>query len=223
MATFNQRPRLLSSQAATEASADNSGDLNSKHEFQADTRKLLEIVAKSLYSDNEVFIRELISNSCDALEKFRYKTSTDSQQKYQNIDRSLEIKIETNRTLNTITIQDSGIGMTKAELFNNLGTIARSGSKQFLEEIKHADGSAPASNIIGQFGVGFYSSFTVAREVQVFTRSSEEGSVGYCWTSDGVSSYEIKEQDNLDFGTKIVIHLKPECRKFAEEDTVKGK
>lgn len=106
---LNQQTRLLTTQTATETTVDKSttSDLNGKHEFQADTRKLLEIVAKSLYSDNEVFIRELISNACDALEKFRYKVTTDNQQTFQNTDRPLEIKIDTNRTLNTITIQVS--------------------------------------------------------------------------------------------------------------------
>lgn len=113
--------------------------------------------------------------------------------------------------------------MTKDELFNNLGTIARSGSKRFLEEIKSKN-AAPdnSSNIIGQFGVGFYSSFMVADKVEVFTRSSEVDSVGYHWTSDGTSSFDIEEADNVDIGTKIVVHLKTEYRQFSTEDQVKG-
>lgn len=114
--------------------------------------------------------------------------------------------------------------MTKAELFSNLGTIARSGSKQFLNELKSGNADADkTSNIIGQFGVGFYSSFMVANRVDVYTKSAEEGSVGYHWFSDGTSSYEIKEADDVALGTKIVVHLKAEYRQFANENTVKGR
>lgn len=112
--------------------------------------------------------------------------------------------------------------MTKEELFTNLGTIARSGSKRFLEEIKNSDAADKSSNIIGQFGVGFYSSFMVANKVDVFTRSAEVDSIGYHWSSDGTSSYEVKEFDNVDVGTKIVVQLKAEYRQFANENTVKG-
>lgn len=113
--------------------------------------------------------------------------------------------------------------MTKDELFNNLGTIARSGSKQFLQELKSGNASAEnTSNIIGQFGVGFYSSFMVANRVDVYTKSAEEGSIGYHWSSDGASNYAIKEADDVALGTKIIVHLKPEYRQFSNENTVKG-
>lgn len=112
--------------------------------------------------------------------------------------------------------------MNKEELFSNLGTIARSGSKRFLEEVKSSSAADQSSNIIGQFGVGFYSSFMVANKVDVFTRSAEIDSIGYLWSSDGTNSYEIKEADNIEIGTKIVVHLKSEYRQFANENTVKG-
>ncbi|XP_063710038.1 heat shock protein 75 kDa, mitochondrial [Culicoides brevitarsis] len=192
-----------------------------KHEFQAETRMLLDIVARSLYSEKEVFVRELVSNASDALEKFRYTihTAGDKQGNYVDADRSLEIHIGTNKQDRTLTIQDTGIGMTKEELIANLGTIARSGSKHFMEQIK--EGEAKAENIIGQFGVGFYSAFMVGDKIDVFTRSSQKGSPGYKWSSDGSGSYEIVEADNVAVGTKIVIHLKADCREYADETRIK--
>lgn len=120
--------------------------------------------------------------------------------------------------------QDTGIGMTKEELINNLGTIARSGSKQFLEEIKSKGNAVEnSSNVIGQFGVGFYSAFMVADRLEVFTRSSKVGEPGLRWSSDGSGVYEIQEADGVSIGTKIVIHLKTDCREYADEDRIKSK
>lgn len=117
---------------------------------------LLDIVAKSLYSENEVFVRELISNASDAIEKFRYVANTSEPGKLVEADRKLEIHIETNKQDMKLIIQDKGIGMTKEELIDSLGTIARSGSKNFLKQLE-SSGQAIDTNIIGQFGVGFYS------------------------------------------------------------------
>ncbi|KAJ2950716.1 hypothetical protein O0L34_g8979 [Tuta absoluta] len=194
-----------------------------KREFQAETRMLLDIVARSLYSDKEVFIRELISNASDALEKFRYLTVSAAPDACQleETDRPLEIKLITDKQNRTITIQDSGIGMTKDELTQNLGTIARSGSKSFIEEVK-SKGAEQASNIIGQFGVGFYSAFMVADKIDVYTRSSKTGSPGYKWSSDGSGTYEIQEAEGVPIGTKIVVHLKTDCREFSDDGTVKN-
>ncbi|CAD7012726.1 unnamed protein product [Ceratitis capitata] len=196
-----------------------------KHEFQAETRMLLDIVARSLYSENEVFVRELISNASDALEKFRYSVHTagENEKDFAQTDRPLEIHIATEKQSMQLTIQDTGIGMTRDELINNLGMIARSGSKKFLEQVKEAGGGTEnSSNIIGQFGVGFYSAFMVADKVEVFTRSSKVGSQGLRWASDGSGSYEIQEADGVAYGTKIVIHLKPECREYADEDRIRA-
>lgn len=196
-----------------------------KYEFQAETRMLLDIVARSLYSENEVFVRELISNASDALEKFRYSihTAGENEKDFENADRPLEIHIGTDKQGMILTIQDTGIGMTKEELISNLGTIARSGSKKFLEEIKEKGATAEnSSNIIGQFGVGFYSAFMVANKLEVFTRSSKKGSPGLRWVSDGSGNFEIQEADGVALGTKIVIHLKPECREYADEDRIRS-
>jgi TNF receptor-associated protein 1 len=181
---------------------------------------LLEIVAKSLYSENEVFVRELISNASDAIEKFRYMVNTSEPGKVQEPDRTAEIHIETNKQDMRLIIQDKGIGMTLEDLHNNLGIIARSGSKQFLKDLEKAD-NTNVNNIIGQFGVGFYSVFMVAKNVDVYTRSSLPDSKGYRWTSDGTGSYEIQECENVDIGTKIVINLKPDSREFADENKIR--
>lgn len=196
-----------------------------KHEFKAETRMLLDIVARSLYSESEVFVRELISNASDALEKFRYliHTAGEQEKQYQNADRALEIHLETNKQQSTLTIRDTGIGMTKEELINNLGTIARSGSKAFLEEVQKSGASENSSNIIGQFGVGFYSAFMVAEKVEVLTRSSKVDSVGLRWISDGTGTFEIEEADGVEIGTTIILHLKKDCREYADENRIKGK
>ncbi|KAJ0179259.1 hypothetical protein K1T71_004971 [Dendrolimus kikuchii] len=219
----NFKEQRYYSNATEQAQSDNLKGSSEKREFQAETRMLLDIVARSLYSDKEVFIRELISNASDALEKFRYVTvsSTSESSKLEEVDRSLEIRLITDKQNRTITFQDTGIGMTKEELMENLGTIARSGSKSFIEEIKK-QGAEQASSIIGQFGVGFYSAFMVADKIDVYTRSSKAGSPGYKWSSDGSGTYEIQEADGVPIGTKIVVHLKTDCREFSDDDTVKS-
>ncbi|EHB03128.1 Heat shock protein 75 kDa, mitochondrial [Heterocephalus glaber] len=186
----------------------------SKHEFQAETKKLLDIVACSLYSEKEVFIRELISNASDALEKLRHKLVSDGQTLPE-----MEIHLQTDTEKGIITIQDTGIGMTQEELVSNLGTIARSGSKAFLEALQ--DQAEASSKIIGQFGVGFYSAFMVADRVEVYSRSAAPGSLGYQWLSDGSGVFEIAEASGVRTGTKIIIHLKSDCREFASEARVR--
>nr|XP_044986147.1 heat shock protein 75 kDa, mitochondrial [Jaculus jaculus] len=186
----------------------------SKHEFQAETKKLLDIVARSLYSEKEVFIRELISNASDALEKLRHKLVSGGQALPE-----MEIHLQTDAEKGTITIQDTGIGMTQDELVSNLGTIARSGSKAFLEALQNQ--AEASSKIIGQFGVGFYSAFMVADRVEVYSRSAAPGSPGYQWLSDGSGVFEIAEASGVRPGTKIIIHLKPDCKEFASEARVR--
>lgn len=193
-----------------------------KHEFKSETRMLLDIVAKSLYSDKEVFVRELVSNASDALEKFRYLQISNEA---AGIDdgRNLEIHIATDKQNRILTIQDTGIGMTQEELISNLGTIARSGSKAFLEQLKEKVGKdGDSSQIIGQFGVGFYSAFMVADKVEVYTKSYAKDAEGLCWSSDGSGVYEISKAEGVQPGTKIVIHLKADCREFSDETVIKG-
>lgn len=149
-------------------------------EFKAETKKLLDIVAKSLYTDSEVFIRELLSNASDALEKQRFSAQA-------NEDLMVNIEIHPNK--NQIIIQDNGIGMSRQELIDNLGTIAKSGSKEFIKKLSD-EGSDHSSNIIGQFGVGFYSSFIVADYVDVVSRV--EGGKAHKWSSDGSGTFDIE-------------------------------
>ncbi|KAM8961726.1 heat shock protein 75 kDa, mitochondrial [Pelodytes ibericus] len=186
----------------------------SQHEFQAETKKLLDIVARSLYSEKEVFIRELISNGSDALEKLRHKLMQQG-----GVLTSMEIHLQTDSDNGILTIQDTGVGMTQDELISNLGTIARSGSKAFLDALQNQTDSA--GNIIGQFGVGFYSSFMVADKVVVYSQSAEPGSPGYCWSSDGSGVFELAEASGVKPGTKIIIHLKDDCKEFSNEDRVR--
>lgn len=192
-------------------------DEKKSHEFQAETRMILDIVAKSLYSEKEVFVRELISNASDAVEKLKYICLSEGK----SIPSTLESHLTTDKQNGILIIEDTGIGMTKEELISNIGTIARSGSKAFLEELK-AKGATDASSIIGQFGVGFYSCFMVANKVEVFTKYYKEGSAGYKWSSDGSGMYDIEEVDNVQQGTKIVIHLKTDCREYEEELSLKN-
>jgi HSP90 family molecular chaperone len=211
-------------------------------EFQAETRKLLDIVTNSIYTDKEVFIRELISNASDALEKFRYKqvlgAAVDSSE--SGINRPLEINIITDPENNSLILYDNGIGMSREELIANLGTIARSGSKEFVKNLKdNSDGAAasPGSNgdgIIGQFGVGFYSSFMVADSVTVESMPAagidSEGQVQalepYKWSSDGSGMFTIEEATDSELkqtgrGSRIVMKLKDSCKEFAQEEKIK--
>ena len=186
--------------------------------FQAEVRQLLDIVIHSLYTDKEIFLRELISNASDASEKLRLRQLTEKDIHQADLD--LDITITSDEEAKTITIQDHGIGMTREELVENLGTIARSGSKEFLEALKEK-GDANAS-VIGQFGVGFYSAFMVAEKVEVFTRSWQQDAPSLKWSSDGETGYTIEEVDAEDRGARIVIHLKEDEADFAKEDTLKG-
>lgn len=217
-----------------------------KFEFQAEVKQVLDIVVHSLYTDKEIFIRELVSNASDALEKLRHTQLTEKDIFDSKLD--LEIKISnspatedkpeetkeiekdgkkeievipaTVKSPPELTIQDFGIGMTRDELIENLGTIAHSGSKAFLEAIK--DAGSNNENLIGQFGVGFYSVFMVADAVKVYTRSWQQEAPCLCWTSDGSGSYTIDEVEGERRGTKIVITLKDEFKEFAEDYRVKS-
>ncbi|TYO95309.1 molecular chaperone HtpG [Desulfallas thermosapovorans] len=186
-------------------------------EFQAEVKQLLDIVINSLYTDREIFLRELVSNAADALEKLRYRTITDKE--VADPDLPLEITIEVNEQDKTLTISDTGIGMTMDELVENLGTIARSGSKAFLQQLAEAD--KKDLNLIGQFGVGFYSAFMVAKKVRVLTRSFAPGAEGCQWVSDGLGSYSIEQVQDLTRGTKIILELKDDAGEFASPDTIK--
>ncbi|HKQ31783.1 MAG TPA: ATP-binding protein, partial [Thermodesulfobacteriota bacterium] len=164
-----------------------------KREFQAEVKQVLDIVIHSLYTDKEVFIRELVSNASDALEKLRYFQLTEKDIYDENLP--LEINIRTDSEENSITIEDHGIGMSEEELVENLGTIAHSGSKAFLKAV--AESGGVSEKLIGQFGVGFYSVFMVADTVEVYTHSREKEGKGLLWKSDGSGEYEIEPAEGV--------------------------
>ncbi len=174
-----------------------------KHVFQAEIGQLLDIVTHSLYTDKEIFVRELISNAADASEKLKFLQTSGAE--IFEPDAPLKISVATDDQAKTISFTDAGLGMTHGELVENLGTIAHSGSKAFLEQVKASKGDA---DLIGQFGVGFYSAFMVAEKVTVFSRSYRPGEEGWIWKSDGQSGYEIDKAGTLSRGTKIVLHLR---------------
>jgi len=184
-----------------------------KHTFQAEVTQLLDIVIHSLYTDREIFVRELVSNASDALEKLRHLQITEKEVFDDNLP--LEINITTDDAAGTITIQDHGIGLSREELVENLGTIAHSGTKSFLKALKEKGGSAADARLIGQFGVGFYSAFMVAKEVRVYTHSWKQDGEHLVWTSDGAGSYEIETTEGQRRGCKIVLTLKDDCKEFS--------
>ncbi|MDX2109231.1 MAG: molecular chaperone HtpG [Verrucomicrobiota bacterium] len=195
-----------------------------KHSFQAEVGQLLDIVTHSLYTDKEIFVRELVSNAADALEKLRHLQLTEKEIFDDSL--ALEINITTDDTAGTITIQDFGIGMTRTELVENIGTIAHSGSKAFVEALKTAqergeDTKAASLSLIGQFGVGFYSVFMVAETTSVYTHSWRSDGEHLLWTSTGKGSYEIVPTEGQRRGCKIVVKLKPEEKEFSQAERVK--
>jgi len=187
-----------------------------KHVFQAEIQQLLDLVVHSLYTDKEIFLRELISNASDAMEKLRHVEATEKNVHQPELP--LEIHITTDEEAKTLTITDHGIGMSHEELVKNLGTIAHSGTKAFLKSVKDGGGSG---SMIGQFGVGFYSAFMVADKVNVYSRAWHADSPELIWSSDGKSGYEIEETSGLERGSKLVLHLKEDCAEYATESRVK--
>ncbi len=189
-----------------------------KHVFQAEIQQLLDLVVHSLYTDKEIFLRELISNASDAMEKLRHIEATEKDIHQPTLPH--EIHITTDEEAGTLTIADHGIGMNHDELVKNLGTIAHSGTKAFLKAVKESGGSA--SNMIGQFGVGFYSAFMVADQVRVHSRSWRKDDASLVWSSDGRSGYDIEPAGSeLDRGSRMVLTLKEDQKEFAKEDRVK--
>jgi molecular chaperone HtpG len=184
-----------------------------KHSFQAEIQQLLNIVIHSLYTDKEIFVRELVSNAADALEKLRFQQSAGKTVIQQDLP--LKITIEAKQDEKLLTITDTGIGMTHAELIENLGTIAHSGSKAFLKSL--TEEKKPDLNLIGQFGVGFYSAFMVADKVVVESRSATGDEQGWRWTSTGGGGYEIEPAGEIPRGTKITLHLTEEQKDFAQD------
>jgi len=185
-----------------------------KYEFKAEVKQLLDILVHSLYTSREIFLRELISNSSDALDKIRFESTRGTE--IEDNDLPLEIRVNFNDKKKLITVSDTGIGMTKDELINNIGTIAKSGSSDFIKKLQ--ENKSEANNIIGKFGVGFYSVFMVAEEVVIKTKSFIKNTKAVEWKSNGLGDYEISEIDEkIKRGTTIEIHLKEDTKDFADK------
>src|SRR3990167_5089420 len=187
--------------------------------FQTEVKKMLQLVVHSLYSNKEIFLRELISNSSDALDKLRFLALSDASL-YEN-DSDLKINIAIDDKLKTITIKDNGIGMSRQETIENLGTIAKSGTKEFLS---HLDPSKTNdSNLIGQFGVGFYSGFIVADKITVKSRRAGlQPTDGVLWESNGEGEFTIKQKTLKHRGTEVILHLKKDNEDFASDWRLRG-
>merc|ERR1719160_1382280 len=188
-----------------------------KHEFQAEVSRLMDIIINSLYTDKQVFLRELISNAADALEKARFHSVQDES--YLGETKDMEVKIEHDADGKTLSIVDTGIGMTKADLINNLGTVAKSGTTNFLEAM--AEGGD--ANLIGQFGVGFYSAFLVADKVTVTSKSNEDDTQ-HVWESSADASFSVVEDprgNTLGRGSRITLHLKEDALDYLSESKLK--
>jgi len=187
-------------------------------DFQAETKKILDIVARSLYSDKEIFVRELISNASDTLERVRHFMLTGEPICDTNLP--LEINISVDDKKKQLIIQDSGVGMSKEELIQNLGKIGFSGTSEFA---KILEDKSKAKDLIGQFGVGFYSVFMVADRVKVYSKGyKDEGTRGWVWESDGSGTYRIAVAEPIVRGTKIVAHLRADSEEYSVKQTIES-
>ena len=192
------------------------------HEFKAEIKQLLEILIHSIYTSKDVFVRELISNAADALEKVRFQEASGAE--VCDAGSPLEIQIEAKPDEKLLVISDSGIGMTADEINQNIGTIAHSGATAFIEQLKQGGDKDKTAdvNLIGKFGVGFYSVFMAADKVVLTTRSANKDAEAVVWTSDGAGSYTLETlSDDTPRGTKIEIHLKEDDKNFADEAEIK--
>jgi molecular chaperone HtpG len=187
-----------------------------KHEFQAEVAKLLHIVAHSLYSEKEIFLRELVSNASDACDRLRYASLTDPS--LVEGDSDFQVRLSIDKDAKTLTIEDNGIGMTEQEMIENLGTIARSGTSNFVEQLSGDDNKAVS--VIGQFGVGFYSSFMVADKVDVLSRKAGADDA-HKWSSDGAGSYTIADTERSGHGTTIILHMKENALEYLDEPRIR--
>jgi len=182
------------------------------YEFQSEVKQLLHILVHSLYKDKEIFLRELISNAVDALNKMQFKTLTDKQTEQ---DLELKIEVRINKSQKKLIVEDTGIGMTRTEIIKNIGTIAHSGTGDFLRKVAKVD-DARKNELIGQFGVGFYSSFIVAKEIRLYSRSYQKNKKPYLWISRGGNSYTLEEAVKKQRGTRIELLLRKDAEEFLD-------
>ena len=183
------------------------------HKFQAEVTQLLHLIVHSLYSHKEIFLRELISNSSDALDKLKYLTLTDPAYRELSFEPRIDIRFDEKKG-EILEISDTGIGMNEQELIENLGKIASSGTRSFLERI--TGNEAKDSNLIGQFGVGFYSAFMVSEKVEVISKKAGEDRA-FKWISDGKGDYEVKEAERDASGTTVICHLNEDGQEYTSQ------
>jgi len=189
------------------------------HKFQAETRQVLDLMIHSLYSNREIFLRELVSNASDALDRLRFAAIKDDSV-YEG-DHDLRIEIEADEEAGTLTVRDNGIGMNREDVMDNIGTIAKSGTRAFLDQLSGNDKAD--AHLIGQFGVGFYSSFIVADRVTVLTRKAGElASGGVRWESDGAGEYSLEPVEREKHGTEVILHLKEGAKEFLSSWTLRS-
>jgi molecular chaperone HtpG len=184
------------------------------YKFKAEIQQLLDILVHSLYTEREIFLRELISNASDALHRVQFEQLTNRE--VLDPEAELYIEIKPDEAAGTLTISDTGIGMTREEMTDNLGVIARSGAKAFLEAMKEAKNGGASQDVIGQFGVGFYSVFMVAEKVRVVSRSYKLGEEANAWESSGGESYKVEAAERETRGTDIIIYLKDDAKEFLQ-------
>jgi len=185
--------------------------------FEADTSKILDIVIHSLYSNREIFLRELISNASDALDKRRFIASTDQS---LQAEQELQIHIKSDKKAKTLTISDNGIGMDSDDMVSSLGTIARSGTQNFIKQLEASKENDDSKlSLIGQFGVGFYAAFMVAETVDVISRKAGSDKA-FKWHSDGATGYSLDNAERSEAGTDIILHLKKDAKEFLEEQRI---
>ena len=207
----------------TTATHEQATDKSANHEetlgFQTEVKQLLNLMIHSLYSNREIFLRELISNAADACDKLRY-AALDNDALYEG-DSELRIEIEHDRDANTITLRDNGVGMNREDVIANLGTIARSGTAEFLKQLSGEQ--QKDAKLIGQFGVGFYSGFIVADEISVRTRKAgTDASEGVEWRSKGEGEFTVADIERAQHGTEITLHLKEDAKEFADDYRLQG-
>ena len=208
-----QHSNKITDTSVTDTSVTDTGvtDTPTKYSFDADIQQLMHLIVHTFYSNRDIFLRELISNSSDALDKIRYNDLKNNN----TVDSNYEIKINLDKELRMLRIEDTGVGMSKDDLLNNLGMIARSGTKNFVKALENKSDM----NLIGQFGVGFYSVFLVADKVVVHSKKNDEK--GYRWESDGSGSYFLNEEEKNYRGTTIELFMKEDALEYLDESKIR--